>query len=241
LFIAGSLGIATSVSVFGLTAFATPGNGHDHPSQTALDHRSEGTAGTSGSPTSPQPFSTADQTGNGANGSGPYNSTRNGSPSGNGNGNGQGVGKPCAGCVGKADNKNPLGQLPNGSDHNNGYECDGNHGIGRTNPAHTGCRTTTPPTPPPTTPPTTPPPGCVSECAPGHQGVPTALITPSPEIVAAGLPSNQVVSATRAAGALAFTGADIAATVLAAVGAVILGIAAVWLTRRRRSATPTSV
>ena len=51
--------------------------------------------------------------------------------------------------MGKADNKNPKGQYPNGTDHNNGYECDGNHGIGRSNPAHTGC-TTTPPPPPPT-------------------------------------------------------------------------------------------
>ena len=57
----------------------------------------------------------------------------------NGNGKGAAVGKPCAGCVGKADNKNPPGQMPNGSDHNKGYECDGNHGIGRSNPAHTGC------------------------------------------------------------------------------------------------------
>jgi len=58
------------------------------------------------------------------------------------------VGKPCAGCVGKADNKNPQGQRPNGSDHNAGYECDRNHGIGRTNPAHTGCIFTPPVTPP---------------------------------------------------------------------------------------------
>src|SRR5437764_685262 len=64
---------------------------------------------------------------------------------GNGNGNGKATGKPCAGCVGKADNKNPQGQKPNGSDHNAGYECDRNHGIGRSNPAHTGCKTTTPP------------------------------------------------------------------------------------------------
>jgi hypothetical protein len=57
----------------------------------------------------------------------------------NGNGKGKARGKPCAGCVGKADNKNPHGQYPNGSDHNAGYECDRNHGIGRSNPAHTGC------------------------------------------------------------------------------------------------------
>jgi hypothetical protein len=69
----------------------------------------------------------------------PYDSTCDGSPSQNGNGGGTATGKPCAGCVGAADNKNPKGQMPDGSDHNNGYECDGNNGIGKTNPAHTGC------------------------------------------------------------------------------------------------------
>ncbi|MGZ4590233.1 MAG: hypothetical protein ACXV2I_05520 [Actinomycetes bacterium] len=127
----------------------------------------------------PQPLSNADKNSGGANGQcpgGAYCSTRDGSPSGNGNGKGKSVGKPCAGCVGKADNKNPKGQRPNGSDHNNGYECDGNHGIGRTNPAHTGCKT--PPPPPvcvPTpanhqcqTPPPPPPPACVPTPA-NHQ------------------------------------------------------------------------
>jgi hypothetical protein len=58
-----------------------------------------------------------------------------GLPSGNGNATNQ----PCAGCVGNADAKNPPGQAPDGSDANNGYECDGNQGIGQTNPAHSGC------------------------------------------------------------------------------------------------------
>ena len=83
--------------------------------------------------------------GNGANHSGPYDNTCDGSPSLNGNGGGQAVGKPCAGCVGNADDKNPQGQYPGGSDHNAGYECDRNHGIGRTNPAHTGCAATVAP------------------------------------------------------------------------------------------------
>jgi LPXTG-motif cell wall-anchored protein len=78
-------------------------------------------------------------TGHGANQSGAYDETCDGSPSGNGNGKGAAKGKPCAGCVGNADDKNPKGQAPNGSDHNAGYECDRNHGVGRTNPAHTGC------------------------------------------------------------------------------------------------------
>ncbi len=114
-------------------------------------HESSGTAGTSGDVNSPQPISNADANKGGANGQcpdGPYCSTRDGSPSLNGNGKGEAKGKPCAGCVGKADNKNPKGQKPNGSDHNAGYECDRNHGIGRSNPAHTGCET--PVTPPPT-------------------------------------------------------------------------------------------
>ncbi len=79
--------------------------------------------------------------GHGANQRGAYDETCDGSPSGNGNGGGQAKGRPCAGCVGNADDKNPPGQAPNGSDHNAGYECDRNHGVGRTNPAHTGCRT----------------------------------------------------------------------------------------------------
>ena len=69
----------------------------------------------------------------------PYDSTCDGSASQNGKGDGNATGKPCAGCVGAADNKNPKGQMPNGSDANNGYECDGNQGVGQTNPAHTGC------------------------------------------------------------------------------------------------------
>ena len=112
----------------------------------------------SGNIKSPQPYSKADQNNTGANdtsASNPYRSTRDGSPSLNGNGGGQQVGQPCAGCVGKADNKNPPGQAPNATDRNAGYECDRNHGIGRSNPAHTACTTGT------VTPPPPPPPACV--------------------------------------------------------------------------------
>ena len=52
---------------------------------------------------------------------------------------GQDNGKPCAGCVGNADTKSPHGQELDGSDPNAGYECDSNRGVGRGNPAHTGC------------------------------------------------------------------------------------------------------
>ena len=109
------------------------------------DH-SAGNAGTFGNPTQPQPTTQNEVPGGpGANNqtNNPYGSTRNGSPSLNGNGKGNATGKPCAGCVGRADNKNPKGQAPGGSDNNAGYECDRNHGIGRSNPAHTGCTTST--------------------------------------------------------------------------------------------------
>ena len=100
--------------------------------------------------TQPQPKSNADQNTGGANGDcGSYCSTRDGAPSKNGDpkgtGGGKATGKPCAGCVGKADNKNPPGQYKDGSDHNAGYECDRNQGIGKTNPAHTGCTTSSTP------------------------------------------------------------------------------------------------
>jgi hypothetical protein len=55
------------------------------------------------------------------------------------NGGGAAVGKPCDGCVGKADDKAPPGQVLDGSDLNAGYECDTNRGVGPGNPAHTGC------------------------------------------------------------------------------------------------------
>ena len=81
--------------------------------------------------------------GNGANsGCGAYCPTNVGAPTGNGSGNGKATGEPGAGTVGNADSKNPPGQFPDGSDANNGYECDGNQGVGQTNPAHTGCNLT---------------------------------------------------------------------------------------------------
>ena len=46
---------------------------------------------------------------------------------------------PCDGCVGNADDKDPPGQGPTGSDHDAGHECDRNQGIGNGNPAHEGC------------------------------------------------------------------------------------------------------
>jgi type II secretory pathway pseudopilin PulG len=99
-----------------------------------------------------QNTNTGNWSGNGANHHGPYDSTCDGSASKNGNGGGGANGRPCAGCVGNADNKNPKGQYPDGNhDGNAGYECDGNNGVGRSNPAHTGCQGQPTPTPSPTT------------------------------------------------------------------------------------------
>ena len=91
-------------------------------------------------------------------------------------------GKPCDGCVGRADDKNPGGQLGGRGRlqsaalespfKNRGYECDDNPGVGDGNPAHTGCVTggTNPPRedvlPPGKTPDVTPreetPPGTIT-------------------------------------------------------------------------------
>lgn len=104
-----------------------------------------GVASASGNPNAGCNQNTPPSTDIGANESGPYNANCTGAPSGNGNQtNGNHAGEPCAGCVGNADNKQPgidtlRGQYPNGSDQNAGYECDRNNGIGKTNPAHTGC------------------------------------------------------------------------------------------------------
>ncbi len=68
----------------------------------------------------------------------------------NGNGGGNATGRPAAGTAGNADSnpadsKYPPGQAENGGDANNGYECDGNNGIAKGNPAHTACEDVPPP------------------------------------------------------------------------------------------------
>jgi hypothetical protein len=171
---------AAAVGGLATSASADPGNGNgnangpvngaEHASENSKLHQTEGTGATVGDPTQPQPPSNADENGTGANTNGPYDSTRDGKGSENGEGGGQANGKPCAGCVGKADNKNPPGQQPGPEDHNKGYECDLNKGIAKTNPAHTGC--VDPGTPPECDPEVedcTPPPECdpeVEDCTP---------------------------------------------------------------------------
>ncbi|MBV8979692.1 MAG: hypothetical protein JO086_02220 [Acidimicrobiia bacterium] len=131
-----ALGILTMVAGRVSPASADPGNGN------AYGHTKHASVMTYPDP-APDQFATDTSAGDGATDCGAYCPSGVGLPSGNGNGNGDAHGKPCAGCVGNADDKNPPGQAHDGSDHNNGYECDGNNGIGKTNPAHSGCESTT--------------------------------------------------------------------------------------------------
>jgi hypothetical protein len=162
--------------------------------------------------------------GNGANTSGPYNDTCDGSPSANGNGGGQATGKPCAGCVGKADEKNPPGQQPGPNDKNKGYECDGNKGIGKGNPAHTGCTQTN-----------TPPPD--DETDTEVEGETLTRVTPGTTTST----PTEVLGAVfeRPAGSLAFTGAEVKGTALAGMVLVLLGATLALAARRRRAEATT--
>ena len=226
-----SLALAAPLSVLiGAPAFAEPAGDDDKGSAQSSERgksgasqgkgpdHSSGNSGTSGDSSQPKPPSNADFSGNGANQHGAYDSTRDGSPSGNGNGGGNAVGKPCAGCVGKADNKNPPGQFPDGSDPNAGYECDRNHGIGRTNPAHTGCQPADQPPPPGNG---GPPPGNGGP-PPGNGGPPPGNGAPPAEQP----PNGQ-------AGGLPVTGGSLTGALALAAGLVLLG-GALRLAARRR-------
>ena len=221
--------VLASVAVLVLVLFSlgsTPAfaNGHHRPS--------------SGDTSSPQPNSRADNNDGGANGQcpgGTYCSTRDGSASQNGSGDGNAKGKPCAGCVGKADNKNPKGQKPNGSDDgNSGYECDNNNGVGKSNPAHTGC--TAGPSPS-----SDESPSSGESAAPGAKGSDDS--TPSAEV--RGVQASQgKQGANRSApkiapssGLLPNTGANTSLTVMFVAGIALLlfGLFALHLRRREGS------
>ncbi|HVE46038.1 MAG TPA: hypothetical protein VNA57_04745 [Acidimicrobiales bacterium] len=190
-----------------------------------------------------------------------------GDPSGNGNGGGKAAGRPDAGTVGNADTKNPKGQGPDGGDGNRGYECDGNRGIARGNPAHT--RNCAPPpstTPPSTTPPPTPPPPMsppisppvtptvvvssvvttVNPAQPGGQTTPrldvlgTALERPNADPPSTAAAAAKVLGVTieRDAGALARTGANTGETTALGIG-LIFGGAALSRVNRLRPSDPT--
>jgi hypothetical protein len=157
--------------------------------------------------------------------------------------------------VGKADNKNPQGQYPNGSDHNNGYECDGNHGIGKTNPAHTGC--TSPATSSPSSPPTSsssPPNTSASaagQAAAGKPGVPGSMpgtvgaVSSTATRNSATTPSTgtpplerspqfaSLRTPTTRSGSLPFTGIDTGAVILLGCMLIGLGMMGLGLARLR--------
>lgn len=229
------------------------------------EHRTSGTAGTVGTPPAPQPLSNADQNTGGANGQcanreGPYCGTTR-TPSLNGKSTiDASTGKPCAGCVGKADNKNPQGQFPNASDANNGYECDGNQGIAKGNPAHTSCVPTTPVVPKPPVTPVTP----VTPVKPVTPVTPVAPVTPVTPVTPAApgapvvLPAEEIAppavhrpptvkgveqlapqppagveQLAAPSGVLPPTGASVMTNALAATGLGLLLLGAVVLLRRK--------
>lgn len=187
--------------------------------------------------------------GNNGNGNGNGGSATGGSGSAGAATSGSGTtGEPCAGCVGKADNKNPPGQYPNGSDANNGYECDGNSGVGQTNPAHTGCATTTTTSTTSTTTTTSIPgggtnggftPGGGSTSGGGGSSSVTSVETALQQWLGT-KPATTPASVTDAAhGALAFTGAPIERYVLLGFASALVGGALCLLdpwVRRRRAA-----
>jgi len=237
---------AAHAATHAATQAATAGQGHQakhsaKPAPAGATHH----GGTSGDVNSPQPISKADANSGGANGQcpgGPYCSTRDGSPSGNGNGGGKAVGKPCAGCVGKADNKNPKGQMPDASDANAGYECDTNHGIARTNPAHTGCVTSPPECVPTPEVPCVSPPECVPTpevpCVSPPECVPTPEV-PCVSPPQAGPPSPPQVSPPHG---LPNTGApaDLVGLTAAAFASMLAGVGLLGWRRSRLRVTDAS-
>jgi hypothetical protein len=173
----------------------------------------KGAGSTACESTTPQPLSHADMTDHGANttaGSNPYAAT----------GFGQVQGGHLAGTEGKADNKFPLGQAPNGTDLNRGFECDQNPGIGNGNPAHTTCRFSSSSVTPPL-------PSGVTVIPSPASGVLSEVVTQQPASV-----TETPLAAQATTGALAFTG--LAALWLAFAGLVLIGFgfALIWLTGR---------
>jgi len=227
------IGAAVAVGVISVGAFALFG------SPVSASHGDHGNSSAHQIYTSPQPTSNADYSGNGANVHGPYDSTRDGSASQNGKGDGKAGGKPCAGCVGKADNKNPPGQLPGGSDNNAGYECDRNQGVGQGNPAHTSCTESVPsPSPSCTESCSPPPPACTESCSSeeSRSGGPLSG-APAPVDAAAPVDSHAPAAQLDSVAALADTGVHIAPLLVMGVAFVVLGAAAVSLASVRRRAS----
>jgi hypothetical protein len=187
-----------------------------------------------------------------ANQTGPYDPTDPCVGDNQGNGN-----APCNGTVGQADDKNPDGERPGGSDNNKGYECDGNKGVGDNggNPAHTACKTGGGGSTTDTCPDGSPMPvsgictsgggggggEVLSSNASNVVGSPgTAApaiensVAGAVEIAPAAAPAPQLAAATAAPAQLAFTGPGALTYALAAVGSlmVLFGIVLVRMTRQ---------
>lgn len=118
--------------------------------------------------------------------------------------------RPADGSVGNADDKSPPGQSAN--DKNRGYECDEDRGVGRGNPAHSGC-------PAPATPET-----------------PTTPTTPSPTDTVLGVQFSRTNAAVAAAG-LARTGGEQRSMAEAALLFIVAGMTLVAVARWRRPIT----
>jgi hypothetical protein len=218
---------------------------HANPTENA------GAGSTQCESTDAQPLSNADMNGHGANdptSDNPYLAT----------GFGQVQGGHLAGTEGRADNKFPPGQAPNGTDSNHGYECDQNPGVGNGNPAHTTCLSTQSVTPPggeshqpPSGGNETPPPR--HETTPPGGEVKPVTSSQSPPLGTETPPSNQLgeilvppttpafpativappAPATRRGGTLPFTGDR--SRVLTVIGMILIavGAMAVRLTEER--------
>ena len=171
---------AATGAVAAATPRSTAGNPNAGNPNAGNPNAGNPNAGNAGNPTPGNPNAGCNQ--QDATVGGPYDATCDGSASNNGNGSVQPPGRPCAGCVGNADNQQPPGQMPGGSDSNKGYECDGNQGVGQGNPAHTACTPTaavTTPTPTPSvTPVITPTPTPTPTITPTITPTPTPTITP---------------------------------------------------------------
>jgi len=207
-------------------AVATPAPAPVSPTTTSTTVVKSSAPGSTVTPKDCPNTFTGVNTGNGANTSGAYDSTCNGTPALNGNSDSSNAssddkGKPCAGCVGNADFKNPPGQAPDGSDGNNGYECDGNNGIGKTNPAHTGCKPTAASVTTTIVPPTT------------KTAAPKTISTPVAEVLGVQVvPTTTVVgSAEVSAAALARTGTNAGPMVMLGLSLAALGALALLVAR----------
>lgn len=141
------------------------------------------------------------------------------------------------------------------ADHNNGYECDGNNGMGQTNPAHTGCTATSGPTGPTGTTDTTTATGgttgttggttatgpTTSGIVPSVEGLTltrsvTGALTTVPavttELAGLALPRGTAADVTTASGSLPTTGSDTGLLLAIALSALLMGTGAIAYERR---------